>query len=343
MRQPTVQPGVPGRSSCAASVGAGEEPGSASETDAARRALQRESRICAGPFSRRRFLHGVRRDEPVCRLTELHQAAGSGRTSFGELVHAPRRFDDLTHIEALGKICVQRMNVVQTGLRQVVNPVSASAVPGRYSSGEGRHVPVAYEGQRAEPESAADRDRGTAAGRIGRTSVGAGIRCRRRNNAPRGAIGRSGRGGAKMRHSWTLVGCDEGQEMYGVDAAVRWRWSTRGEPSRGGPAVRHRPSHGDRDAELLRGDTAGRSRSALASCGFTGIVDAILEADTDPDVKQRHHGASDLRAAAGRARVQRRLFHREGHVRSRGNRRARPSKHTASPAGPAQVASGCDP
>ena len=43
------------------------------------------------------------------------------------------------------------------------------------------------------------------------------------NNAPRGAIGRSGRGGAKLRHSWSLVGCGEGQEMYGVElyAAVR--------------------------------------------------------------------------------------------------------------------------
>ena len=39
--------------------------------------------------------------------------------------------------------------------------------------------------------------------------------------------------------------------------------------------------------------------------GFTGIVDAILEADTDPDVPAQAapHGAPDLRAAAGRARV----------------------------------------
>ena len=37
-------------------------------------------------------------------------------------------------------------------------------------------------------------------------------RCqRRRNNAPRGATGRSGRGGAKMRHSWSFVGCTRGR------------------------------------------------------------------------------------------------------------------------------------
>ena len=41
--------------------------------------------------------------------------------------------------------------------------------------------------------------------------------------------------------------------------------------------------------------------------GFTGIVDAILEADTDPDVPAQaaSHGAPDLRAATGRARVHR--------------------------------------
>ena len=57
-------------------------------------------------------MHGVRLDEPVCHLTELHQAAA--RVEHIQLVHAPRRFDDLTHIEALGQICVQRMNVVHT-------------------------------------------------------------------------------------------------------------------------------------------------------------------------------------------------------------------------------------
>ena len=45
--------------------------------------------------------------------------------------------------------------------------------------------------------------------------------------------------------------------------------------------------------------------------GFTGIVDAILEADTDPDVprKAAPHGAPDLRASSRRARVHRRLYH----------------------------------
>ena len=57
-------------------------------------------------------MHGVRLDEPVCQLTELHQAAA--RVDHIQFVHAPRRFDDLTHIEALGQICVQRMNVVHT-------------------------------------------------------------------------------------------------------------------------------------------------------------------------------------------------------------------------------------
>ena len=45
--------------------------------------------------------------------------------------------------------------------------------------------------------------------------------------------------------------------------------------------------------------------------GFTGIVDAILEADTDPDVprKQRHTAHRIFESATGRARVHRRLYH----------------------------------
>ena len=62
-----------------------------------RRALQRDCRVYVQARSvRRRFLHGVRLDEPVCRLTELHQAAA--RIEHIQFVHAPRRFDDLTHI-----------------------------------------------------------------------------------------------------------------------------------------------------------------------------------------------------------------------------------------------------
>ena len=51
--------------------------------------------------------------------------------------------------------------------------------------------------------------------------------------------------------------------------------------------------------------------------GFTGIVDAILEADTDPGraAQAAAHGASDFRASAGRARVFRRLHDRRGPVR----------------------------
>ena len=57
-------------------------------------------------------MHGVRLDEPVCHLTELHQAAA--RVDHIQFIHAPRRFDDPTHIEALSEICAQRMNVVHT-------------------------------------------------------------------------------------------------------------------------------------------------------------------------------------------------------------------------------------
>ena len=35
--------------------------------------------------------------------------------------------------------------------------------------------------------------------------------------------------------------------------------------------------------------------------GFTGIVDAILEADTDPDVPRKQRHTAHLRAAAGRS------------------------------------------
>ena len=44
-----------------------------------------------------------------------------------------------------------------------------------------------------------------------------------RRSHPREAAGRSGCGGAKLRHSWSLVGFGEEQEMCGVElyAAVR--------------------------------------------------------------------------------------------------------------------------
>ena len=57
-------------------------------------------------------MYDFRLDEPVCRLTELHQV--TARVNHIQFVHAPRRFDNLTHIEEFGEICVQRMNVVHT-------------------------------------------------------------------------------------------------------------------------------------------------------------------------------------------------------------------------------------
>ena len=64
------------------------------------------------------------------------------------------------------------------------------------------------------------------------------------------------------------------------------------EPSRGGPAVRHRPPDGEEDAELFGAPGYRRTKPVRRPKldGFTGIVDAILEADTDRDVlrKQRH-------------------------------------------------------
>ena len=73
---------------------------------------------------------------------------------------------------------------------------------------------------------------------------------------PREGCGRFGRGGAIMRQLCLLVGCGEGQEMYGVEFPSGG--SSGGcrqgvEPPRGGPAVRHRPSDGERDAELFGG------------------------------------------------------------------------------------------
>ena len=61
---------------------------------------------------RRRFLHGVRPDEPVRHLTELHEVAA--RVPDIQFVHAPRRLDDPTHIDVLGEICAQRTDVVRT-------------------------------------------------------------------------------------------------------------------------------------------------------------------------------------------------------------------------------------
>ena len=115
------------------------------------------------------------------------------------------------------------------------------------------------------------------------------------NNAPRGAIGRSGRGGAKMRHSWSLVGCDEGQEMYGVELYAAVRLAVVDEGLSHHEAGR-RFGIDRRTVKKMLSYSAppGYRRTKPVRRpkldGFTGIVDAILEADTDPDVprKQRH-------------------------------------------------------
>ena len=83
--------------------------------------------------------------------------------------------------------------------------------------------------------------------------------------------------------------------MYGVELLCGG--STGGcrggsEPQGSGPAVWYRPSHGEEDAELFgaAGVSADQAGAAAKLEGFTGIIDAILEADRAPDVprKQRH-------------------------------------------------------
>ena len=70
--------------------------------------------------------------------------------------------------------------------------------------------------------------------------------------------------------------------------------------------------------------------------GFTGIVDAILGGGhgSGGAAQAASHGAPDLRAAAGRARVHRRLYHREGLCPGPAAIDARGFCAAASPAGP---------
>ena len=119
-----------------------------------------------------------------------------------------------------------------------------------------------------------------------------------------------------MRQPWSLVGCDEGQEMYGVElyAAVRLAVVDEGlSHHEAGPAVRHRPSHGEEDAELLGG--AGLPPDEAGQAAQAGRVHRYRRRDpggghgSGRTAQAAPHGASDLRAAAGRARVQRRLYH----------------------------------
>ena len=153
--------------------------------------------------------------------------------------------------------------------------------------------------------------------------------------------GRSGRGGAKLCHSWSLVGCDEGRGMYGVElyAAVRLAVVDEGlSHHEGGPSVRHRPSHGEEDAELL--GAAGIPPDEAGPAAQAGRVHRHRRRDpggghgSGRAAQAAPHGASDLRAAAGRARVQRRLYHREGLCAFPAAIDARGLRAAASPAGP---------
>ena len=75
--------------------------------------------------------------------------------------------------------------------------------------------------------------------------------------------------------SWSLVGCDEGQEMYERGTGSMRRFDATAGPvvdeglsqARGGPSVRHRPPDGEEDAELFGAagippDEAGQAAEA---------------------------------------------------------------------------------
>ena len=100
-------------------------------------------------------------------------------------------------------------------------------------------------------------------------------------------------GGAKMRHLWSLVSSDRGREMYGVElyAAVRLAVVEEGLSHR--EAGRRFGIDRRTVKKMLRYSappgyrrTAPVRRPKLE--GFTGIIDAILEADRDVPRKQRH-------------------------------------------------------
>ena len=144
-----------------------------------------------------------------------------------------------------------------------------------------------------------------------------------------------------MRHTWSLVGCDEGRGMYGVELYAAVRLAVVDEGLSHHEAAR-RFGIDRRTVKKMLSYSAppGYRRTKPVRRpkldGFTGIVDAILEADTDPDVprKQRPHGAPDLRAPSRRARVQRRLYHRERLCPGPPAIDARGLRSTASPAEP---------
>ena len=110
------------------------------------------------------------------------------------------------------------------------------------------------------------------------------------------------------------------------------------EPSRGGPAVRHRPSHGEEDAELL--GAAGLPPDEAGQAAQAGRVHRHRRRDpggghgSGRAAQAAPHGAPDLRAPSRRARVHRRLYHREGLCAFPAAIDARGLRSTASPAGP---------
>ena len=110
-----------------------------------------------------------------------------------------------------------------------------------------------------------------------------------------------------------------GGGMYGVElyAAVRLAVVDEGlSHHEAGPAVRHRPSHGEEDAELL--GAAGLPPDEAGKAAQAGRVHRHRRRDpggghgSGRAAQAAPHGAPDLRAPSRRARVHRRLYHREG-------------------------------
>ncbi len=110
------------------------------------------------------------------------------------------------------------------------------------------------------------------------------------------------------------------------------------ESSRGGPAVRHRPSHGEEDADLL--GATGLPPDEAGPAAQAGRVHRHRRRDpggghgSGRAAQAAPHGAPDIRAATGRARVHRRLYHREGLCPGSAAVDARVFCAAASPAGP---------
>ena len=70
-----------------------------------------------------------------------------------------------------------------------------------------------------------------------------------------------------------------------------WRLSTRVEPSRGGPAVRHRPPDGEEDGELFGAAGLSAGRSLCGGRSWTGSPASSTRSwrrtRIDPDVPRK--------------------------------------------------------